>query len=110
MLLRFFGRQIFLLSNVEYTNTLLQVNLNISEAEEKVILEETLGQSDEEGDSSDKSFREKESLQMVGIDKEKKLVEEEEDVEEEVEVEEAGCLWLSLLRPPTFSTACVKRP
>ena len=89
MLLRFFGRQIFLLSNVEYTNTLLQVNLNISEAEEKVILEETLGQSDEEGDSSDKSFREKESLQKVGIDKEKKLVEEEV---KEVEVEEES-LW-----------------
>ena len=86
MLLRFFGRQIFLLSNVEYTNTLLQVNLNISEAEEKVILEETLGQSDEEGDSSDRSIREKESLQKVGIDKEKKLVEEEvEEVEEEEE-------------------------
>ena len=92
MLLRFFGRQIFLLSNVEYTNTLLQVNLNISEAEEKVILEETLGQSDEEGDSSDKSFREKESLQKVGIDKEKKLVEEELGDVEEVEVEEES-LW-----------------
>ena len=89
MLLRFFGRQIFLLSNVEYTNTLLQVNLNISEAEEKVILEETLGQSDEEGDSSDRSIREKESLQKVGIDKEKKLVEEEV---EEVEMEEES-LW-----------------
>ena len=82
----------FLLSNVEYTNILLQVNLNISEAEEKVILEETLGQSDEEGDSSDKSFREKESLQKVGIDKEKKLVEEELGDVDEVEVEEES-LW-----------------
>ena len=52
-------------------------------------MEEILGQSDEEGDSSDKSFREKESLQKVGIDKEKKLVEEEV---EEVEVEEES-LW-----------------
>ena len=91
MLLRFFGRHIFLLSNAEYTNTLLQVNLNISEAEEKVILEETLSQSDEEGDSSDKSFREKESLQKVEIDKEKKLVEEEVE-EVKVEVEEES-LW-----------------
>ena len=71
----FWQADFFVLSNAEYTNTLLQVNLNISEAEEKVILEEILGQSDEEGDSSDKSFREKESLQKVGIGKEKKLVE-----------------------------------
>ena len=59
-------------------------------------MEETLGQSDEEGDSNDKSFREKESLQKVGIDKEKKLEEEEEEVEVEEESlwdEEKEVVW-----------------